>query len=443
MTKGTDDAKRAWRFWRTDGVPATGANEPDKTEIRAAFDSIGLDIVAAGSGGDPNAVRAVIEPIRDQALAAAELAAEDADRADDARTDILATKTELDSLVYGDTGRITQVTAPLTGGVPISDVTVAIIRPAVKADKIVGTSFYAGPGVTSIALKIFRLSSGQWVQVGADATIPATANALNEFSAARGDMPEVPRAVGDIAGWYTAGGGITYVDAGNAENDPIRISDAGNRNTVNGPTSAQGRFNITFDLQPAEVVERDTIDALSSAVLNLTDATSQTIGPDGPLSAGSAAISDISVIPAEYSLGEGFVTGIRCYARTAGPLKVRMCDLVAGVAIPYGETYTFNMVVGENYFTPQIPIKQGQRVEYYAGTRLAVVNGGDSINYIFGDILQLNRAVEAPDTIAATVQIAFEVSYREFAGAKLRVLSQAAYDALPVKDARTMYVIEA
>lgn len=71
MTAGTDDAKRAWRFWRTDGIPASGANEPDKTEIRAAFDSIGLDILAAGSGGDPNAVRAVIEPIRDDALAAA------------------------------------------------------------------------------------------------------------------------------------------------------------------------------------------------------------------------------------------------------------------------------------------------------------------------------------------------------------------------------------
>lgn len=71
MTAGTDEAKRAFRPWLTDGVPASGVNEPDKTEIRAAFDSIGLDIVAASAGGDPNAVRAVIEPIRDDALAAA------------------------------------------------------------------------------------------------------------------------------------------------------------------------------------------------------------------------------------------------------------------------------------------------------------------------------------------------------------------------------------
>lgn len=74
MTAGTDQLKEAFRDFQTSGVPATGPNEPDKVEIRAALDSVGLDILAAAGASSGTAVAdivAAIDPIRDDALAAA------------------------------------------------------------------------------------------------------------------------------------------------------------------------------------------------------------------------------------------------------------------------------------------------------------------------------------------------------------------------------------
>lgn len=71
MTAGTEALKQAFRDFQTDGIPASGANEPIKPEIRAALDALNLDIVSAGAGGDPDAVRAIIEPARNDAVAAA------------------------------------------------------------------------------------------------------------------------------------------------------------------------------------------------------------------------------------------------------------------------------------------------------------------------------------------------------------------------------------
>lgn len=71
MSEGTDRLKAAWRDSVTEGIPASGPNEPSKAEIRAALDVLAIDIVAAGAGGDPEAVRAIIEPLRDDAVAAA------------------------------------------------------------------------------------------------------------------------------------------------------------------------------------------------------------------------------------------------------------------------------------------------------------------------------------------------------------------------------------
>lgn len=59
MTAGTDALKRAFRLFRTEGIPATGPHEPDKPEIQAALDSLAIDIIAAGASGAPDAVRAV------------------------------------------------------------------------------------------------------------------------------------------------------------------------------------------------------------------------------------------------------------------------------------------------------------------------------------------------------------------------------------------------
>lgn len=84
MTVGTNLLKLAFRLWRTDGIPGTGANDPAKLEIQSALDALDLDIAAAGAGGDPDAVRAVIEPIRDEALDAATLAGQYANANTDA-----------------------------------------------------------------------------------------------------------------------------------------------------------------------------------------------------------------------------------------------------------------------------------------------------------------------------------------------------------------------
>jgi|GEM_PF-6492105 len=74
MSQGTDALKAAFRDYVTEGVPATGANEPDKAEVRAAADQIALDIAAASLGDLGEAV-ALLQPLVDDAEAAATAAA--------------------------------------------------------------------------------------------------------------------------------------------------------------------------------------------------------------------------------------------------------------------------------------------------------------------------------------------------------------------------------
>lgn len=50
MTAGTEQLKEAFRDFETSGIPATGPNEPDKAEIRAALDRLSVDIGAAQAG---------------------------------------------------------------------------------------------------------------------------------------------------------------------------------------------------------------------------------------------------------------------------------------------------------------------------------------------------------------------------------------------------------
>lgn len=50
MTTGTEALKRAWRSFSTEGVPSTGENDPDKAEIRAGLDALGIDISGLVNG---------------------------------------------------------------------------------------------------------------------------------------------------------------------------------------------------------------------------------------------------------------------------------------------------------------------------------------------------------------------------------------------------------
>src|SRR5690606_5743056 len=50
MSAAIDALKQAWRDYVTDGVPASGENDPDKAEIRAALDQLDLLIAAVTAG---------------------------------------------------------------------------------------------------------------------------------------------------------------------------------------------------------------------------------------------------------------------------------------------------------------------------------------------------------------------------------------------------------
>ena len=52
MSAGTDKLKQAWRDFITAGIPGSGANEPNKREIREGLDALSIDIAAAAVG-DP------------------------------------------------------------------------------------------------------------------------------------------------------------------------------------------------------------------------------------------------------------------------------------------------------------------------------------------------------------------------------------------------------
>ncbi|MFT4056299.1 MAG: hypothetical protein QM681_17480, partial [Novosphingobium sp.] len=68
MSTGTDILKSAWRDHVTPGIPATGANEPSKAEIRAGLDELAINIAAAAAG-DPEEVEAILRPLVDEAEA--------------------------------------------------------------------------------------------------------------------------------------------------------------------------------------------------------------------------------------------------------------------------------------------------------------------------------------------------------------------------------------
>lgn len=70
MTAGTDKLKQAFRDYITDGVPFSGPNDPDKAEIRAALEALGIDIAAA-SLGDLSVAVGVLQPLVDEAEASA------------------------------------------------------------------------------------------------------------------------------------------------------------------------------------------------------------------------------------------------------------------------------------------------------------------------------------------------------------------------------------
>lgn len=71
MTVGTDALAQAFRLWVTDNVPASGANWPNKAEIIAAIKRISIDIAAASIGDLGEAV-ALLQPLVDEANAAAD-----------------------------------------------------------------------------------------------------------------------------------------------------------------------------------------------------------------------------------------------------------------------------------------------------------------------------------------------------------------------------------
>lgn len=77
MSAGTDALKAAWRNFQADGIPASGANEPSKTEIRAGLDALAVDIAAAAVGDLGEAV-ALLQPMVDDAEDAATEAANSA-----------------------------------------------------------------------------------------------------------------------------------------------------------------------------------------------------------------------------------------------------------------------------------------------------------------------------------------------------------------------------
>lgn len=64
MTAGTDKLKAAWRDFAVDGVPASGANEPAKGEIREGLDALAVDLAvaaASGEGAPLEQVQAVVD----------------------------------------------------------------------------------------------------------------------------------------------------------------------------------------------------------------------------------------------------------------------------------------------------------------------------------------------------------------------------------------------
>lgn len=50
MTQGTDQLRHAFRLYTVDGIPASGEHEPEKTEIRAAVERLGVELGAAQAG---------------------------------------------------------------------------------------------------------------------------------------------------------------------------------------------------------------------------------------------------------------------------------------------------------------------------------------------------------------------------------------------------------
>ena len=82
MTAGTQALKAAWRDFAITGIPSSGGNEPDKGEIRAALDTLALDIAAAAASTAGDGIEAIVEivqPLVDQAETAASEAADSRD----------------------------------------------------------------------------------------------------------------------------------------------------------------------------------------------------------------------------------------------------------------------------------------------------------------------------------------------------------------------------
>lgn len=64
MSEGIDQLKSAWRDFVSAGVPASGANEPNKSEIRAGLDSLALDIAAAAASTAGDGIEEIVGAVR-------------------------------------------------------------------------------------------------------------------------------------------------------------------------------------------------------------------------------------------------------------------------------------------------------------------------------------------------------------------------------------------
>lgn len=220
---------QVYRDFKLAGVPASGANEPEKSAIRAIGAALDLAIAAA-SVGDLGQAIALLQPIADEATAARN-----------------ATEAAMASLVVTDHIGRPEAT---TSGAHAATATFAMAAPAPHRGASQGVvrrvrARSTSAGSKTIMAKVFDLIDGALVQSGPDHPFIVSGGGETTADLNFAILP------GQYLGYYTPAKGVDYIVGAPGDGGGYWSGGANNVGTVNasGAPTTNIQLQIGFDIE--------------------------------------------------------------------------------------------------------------------------------------------------------------------------------------------------
>lgn len=403
-----DGFESTFRPFVTDGVPASGANRPSKAEASQLGTTIEIQVAAAAaavSGDGIEAILAAVQPIVDDAEAAAALADAAADVAADAAAALSEQLAGQSVLSYA----VGSNSTPGPGS-EIAAGTYVFAAPMAAAGTLGRLRAWGGASGGTVTLKRFTRSGNVFTHTGDDL-------AVNLVAGANSSAIIFPYNAGDLIGFYVTAGAITYV--GEPGDSGGYYDVAGNNTTSFTDASATSlfRLQIGFDLISTVITGdsfqevKSTVDALGPALQGARS--TEVIGRVGSPADGLDISTDTFVF-ADAIQHDGTITTVRVFGGSAGgQVIIRVFDLVGSRLAQSGADVVVTTTAGTLSALPvDIAVLAGQYVGFRGATGSLTYVGvpSDGIGFWTG-AGNVKAFQHGAATTVLQLQIGFDIRY--------------------------------